>query len=39
MKKDVNEKEKSIEKWANLVFAFFALSAVLVSLALIWVNQ
>jgi hypothetical protein len=39
MKKVVNEKGKIIDKWANLVFGFFALSAVLVSLVLIWVNQ
>ncbi len=39
MKNYIEEKQKMLKKWANLIFAFIALASLFVSLILIWLNS
>lgn len=38
--KNVNiEKQKMLQKWANLMFGFMTLSSLILSLVILWLNK
>jgi hypothetical protein len=39
MKNITPEKQKMMNKWANLIFGFMTLSSLMLSLAILWLNK
>jgi hypothetical protein len=39
MKNINHEKQKMLQKWANLIFGLLTVSSLLISLAILWLNK